>query len=186
MLFFIIQYGAVVDFLENFHKIHPISRPLGWGMGCILCVNILIHIPSHSLQWCMQYYLILYGVIIAPQCIYEWSQQNIAHVTTVMLFCKVLLWSVEPISNRALQIFNNFEIRSKYCQWDERQVLSKAEASIVIILNQFTLNDSEPACLVEQACIKLGIKNISFDIIACSQKEASLYNHALPTCRVWD
>ena len=40
----------VVSFLQNPYKRHPIARWLGWGMGCLLWIQILIHIPLQSLQ----------------------------------------------------------------------------------------------------------------------------------------
>ena len=36
----------VVNFLQNPHKRHPIARPLGPGVGCLLCVQTLICILS--------------------------------------------------------------------------------------------------------------------------------------------
>ena len=37
------RYNAV-NCLENYHKIHPIARPLGRGMGCFLWIYTLIYI----------------------------------------------------------------------------------------------------------------------------------------------
>ena len=34
----------VVDFLKNITETHPIARPLGWGMGCLLWIQHLIDI----------------------------------------------------------------------------------------------------------------------------------------------
>ena len=61
-------YNAV-NFLPNQNKIHPITRPLGRGMGCILVVQTVIHTLPQSLQWCVQYHLILYHVITTLDCI---------------------------------------------------------------------------------------------------------------------
>ena len=44
---------------------HPIIRPLGRGMGCLLWVQTLIDILLQFLQWCMQYYIILDRAITA-------------------------------------------------------------------------------------------------------------------------
>ena len=58
-----------VNFLQKFHKIHPVARPLGRRcMGCILWVKTLIYILPQSLWWCMQYGFILYRVITVPNC----------------------------------------------------------------------------------------------------------------------
>ena len=40
----------MVNFLSNPHKIHPIARPLGQGMECILWVETRIYTLSQSLQ----------------------------------------------------------------------------------------------------------------------------------------
>ena len=37
------RYNAV-NFLTNIHQRHPIARPLGWGMGCLLWIQHLIDI----------------------------------------------------------------------------------------------------------------------------------------------
>ena len=39
------RYNAV-NFLQNSHKRHPIARPLGRGMRCLLCVQTLVRILS--------------------------------------------------------------------------------------------------------------------------------------------
>ena len=62
----------LVNFLKNSHKIHPIAHPLGRDMGCLLYAPNLIYIWPRSLQWCMQYHLILYHVITAPDCVSHW------------------------------------------------------------------------------------------------------------------
>ena len=58
----------VVSFLWNPYKRHPIAYWLGWGMGCLLWVQILIDILLQSLQLCIQYSVILDRVITAPDC----------------------------------------------------------------------------------------------------------------------
>ena len=37
------RYNAA-NFLTNIHKRHPIARPLGWGVGCLLWIQHLIDI----------------------------------------------------------------------------------------------------------------------------------------------
>ena len=41
------------------HKRHLIARPLGRDMGCILWIQTLIYTLLQSLQWCMQYHVVL-------------------------------------------------------------------------------------------------------------------------------
>ena len=45
-------YNAV-NFLKNSHNRHPIARPWGRGMGCLLWAWSLIFVPLLSSQWCM-------------------------------------------------------------------------------------------------------------------------------------
>ena len=42
------RYNAV-SFLTNTHKRHPVARPLGRGMGCLLCIQHLIDILTQFL-----------------------------------------------------------------------------------------------------------------------------------------
>ena len=58
-----------VNFLQILHKTHPIARPLGRAMGCVLCFQILIYILPQSLECCGQYHVILDRLITAPGCI---------------------------------------------------------------------------------------------------------------------
>ena len=46
------RYNAV-NFLTNIHKRHPIARPLGRGMGCLLWIQRLIHILLQFLHLLM-------------------------------------------------------------------------------------------------------------------------------------
>ena len=57
-----------VNFFKNIHERHPIARPLGRGMGCLLLVQSLIDILPQFLQWYMQYVDILDRVITALDC----------------------------------------------------------------------------------------------------------------------
>ena len=61
------RYNAV-NFLKNIHKRHPIARPLGRGMGCLLWIHHLIHILPEFLQLFMQYITIHDRVITALHC----------------------------------------------------------------------------------------------------------------------
>ena len=62
------RYNAV-NFLTNIHKRHPIARPLGRGMGCLLWIQRLIDTLSQFLQLFMQYLTILDRAITALHCI---------------------------------------------------------------------------------------------------------------------
>ena len=46
------RYNAV-NFLEKYHKRHPLARTLGRNMGCILWVQTLIYTLTQSRQWCV-------------------------------------------------------------------------------------------------------------------------------------
>ena len=62
-------HHKAVNFLQNIYKRHPIARPSGRGMWCLLWVQPLIDILPHFLQWCVQYHVILDHVITALDCI---------------------------------------------------------------------------------------------------------------------
>ena len=62
------RYNAV-NFLKNYHNRHPIARPLGRGMGCLLWVWNLIYILLLQLQYPMYYRDKLDRVITALHCI---------------------------------------------------------------------------------------------------------------------
>ena len=69
------RYNAV-NFITNIHKRHPMARPLGRGMGCLLWIQHLIDIMSQFLQLLMQNLAILDRVITALNCImrnWPWS-----------------------------------------------------------------------------------------------------------------
>ena len=66
-----IPCGAVTT-RSNFSEILiidiPIARPLGWDVGCLLWVQILIYTPSQPLYLCLQYHAILVRVVAALDC----------------------------------------------------------------------------------------------------------------------
>ena len=62
------RYNAVI-FLKNINKRHPIARPLGRGMGCLLWIQDLIDILPQFLQLLIQYLTTLHRVITALYCI---------------------------------------------------------------------------------------------------------------------
>ena len=59
---------SAVNFLQNINKKHPLARPEGRAMGCLLWVQPLIDILSYVLQWCVQYHVILDCVIMVLDC----------------------------------------------------------------------------------------------------------------------
>ena len=59
----------MVDCIKNIQQRHPIARPLGRGMGCLLWIQALIDILPRFLQWCVQYLVILDRVLTALDCI---------------------------------------------------------------------------------------------------------------------
>ena len=62
------RYNAV-NYLTDVKKRHTTTLPLGRSMVFFLCAQTLIHIWLQSLQWCMQNYVTLDGVITALDCI---------------------------------------------------------------------------------------------------------------------
>ena len=42
-----------VNFLQIPHNGHPIAQPWGWGMGCLLWIQILIYVLPQWLEYCM-------------------------------------------------------------------------------------------------------------------------------------
>ena len=57
------RYNTVNFLKKNIHKGHPIARPLGRAMGCLLWIQYLIDILPEFLQLFMQYLTILDRVI---------------------------------------------------------------------------------------------------------------------------
>ena len=91
------HYNAV-NFLQNHRKRHPIAHPLGWDMGCLLWIKTYIHILPLSLQWCVQYHVILDHVIMALDCIdlkYSRSREKLV----------INLFLMDKIINNLLYIF---------------------------------------------------------------------------------
>ena len=58
-----------VNFLINIHKRHPIGRPSGRAMGCLLWVQPLLDVVPDFLQLFMQYLTTLDCVLTALNCI---------------------------------------------------------------------------------------------------------------------
>ena len=58
-----------VNLLTNTHNRHPIARPWGRGMGCLLWLQTLMNVIPKSLQCCVQYHVMLDRFITALDCI---------------------------------------------------------------------------------------------------------------------
>ena len=59
----------VVNFHLNPHEKYPIARPLERDMGCMMWVQTVIYILAQSMQWCIQYDVILDRVVSTLDCI---------------------------------------------------------------------------------------------------------------------
>ena len=70
--------SSLVYFHQNHHNRHPIARPSGRGMGCLLWVQALIYVLPLSLKCCMHYRAILYRVITAIHCNWGLNKLNIS------------------------------------------------------------------------------------------------------------
>ena len=70
-----------VNFLQIPHKGHLIACPLGWDMGCLLCIYALFYILPQSLQWCVQYWVIL-GVPLLIQLVLDIHGPHIIQTPT--------------------------------------------------------------------------------------------------------
>ena len=97
-----------VNFLPNSPKIHPISHLLGWGMGCILWVQTLIYTLPQSLQWCMQYHVILDCIITAPDCMHYYASMsyNVIRTCWAVIYFDMLLCMIESIVHIVWHIDN--------------------------------------------------------------------------------
>ena len=82
----------VVNFIKIEHKGHPIVRPLGRGMGCLLWIQSLIYFLPQSYHCCVQYYSILDPVITALDCI--------TRILQVVHILSCLFLSYLPLSSR--------------------------------------------------------------------------------------
>ena len=66
--------SVVTQFFQKYQQRHPIARPIGPGMGCILLIQRLLHIMPQFLQLLMQYLTTLDHVVTALDCI--WKKWN--------------------------------------------------------------------------------------------------------------
>ena len=89
-------YNAV-NFLPNHHKVHPIARPLGRDMGCILWVKTVIYTSPQSLQWCMHYHEHIGPRFTALDCILlkiilKLGPRNRAPIANKSVLVQILSW----------------------------------------------------------------------------------------------
>ena len=87
------RYNAV-NFFKNIHERHPIARPLGRGMGCLLLVQPLIDIMPQFLQWYMQYVDILDRVITALDCTYITWQEFVFSLHLIFFYRVLTLYEL--------------------------------------------------------------------------------------------
>ena len=106
------HYNAV-NFLKNIHKRHPVSRPLGRGMGCLLWIQHLIDIFAESLHSFMQYLTILDHIMTAlDYTMMVWTQRNLS-----VWECKTLNYlSFMPDSQHACNV-QKFLRNTGICYW---------------------------------------------------------------------
>ena len=103
------RYNAV-NFLKNIHKRHPIARPLGWGMGCLLVIHHLSDILPEFLQSFMQYFTILDCVITALDC----TQFTVPTHT----LCPILTIVYCRVHNLHQTVLSIWDSQSQFCALD--------------------------------------------------------------------
>ena len=96
------RYNAV-NFITNIHKRHPMARPLGRGMGCLLWIQHLIDIMSQFLQLLMQNLTILDRVITALDCI-----------VYVMYMHQKIIKNIQYDSKLAVNVIGNYQLQVLY------------------------------------------------------------------------
>ena len=76
-----------IQFSPKTHERHPLARPLGRGMGCLLWIQIMIYILPYSLQCCMWCWVILDRDITALDCIFfrTWSMPKLLNPWCIVL-----------------------------------------------------------------------------------------------------
>ena len=124
-------YYKVVNFLPNPRKIHPIVCPSGWAMGCILWVQIVIYTLPQSLQWCMQYHVILDHAIMALDCTKYFIPQK-PSITTIpfSIYCFMLHEQGLSQWENTLHLYNIFCHWLRSCQgWDKKKPIKKQSRS---------------------------------------------------------
>ena len=84
-----------VNFLQNPHNIHPIAYPSGWAMGCLLWVQALTHVLPQTMEWYIQYHVLLDRIIMAFDYLKPMTLMEL--LTKVMKFENVqkLFYSLE-------------------------------------------------------------------------------------------
>ena len=122
-----------VNFLINNPQRHPIARPPGRGMGCLLWVQPLINILPEFLQLFMQYLTILDRAIMALDCrcarklwsiiglgndfspirceaYLNWTMREFDQSTCTKLSCKKCLLGLHLCNGGAFSVLNRHVI----------------------------------------------------------------------------
>ena len=144
----------VVNFLQNFHKRHPIAHQLGRVMGCLSWVQTLIYILTQSRQWYVQYNVILGCVIMALDCI------RLTHLQMIIFRCNVINenWLVWIICSSAVgRLF--LSLRNQLCYNDTqlcfgkcilREIICKISLISISVLDFSSWKQIELSCSMEQ------------------------------------
>ena len=104
-----VKCGAIITqsvfFFQFPHNIHPVARPLGRGMGCLLCVSSLIHVLLLWLQYCVTHWwempfplkYVLDETIMISICtnLNRYPNQHTCIQSTTLAIC--------PLNNRLLK-----------------------------------------------------------------------------------
>ena len=83
------NYSAVpVNFLQNHHKRHPIARPLGGVMRCLLWVQTLIYILTQSRQFAISCYI---GSHYYGTWLYILNSNATSFIHNIPFSCQIIL-----------------------------------------------------------------------------------------------
>ena len=120
------RYNAV-NFLQSPHKIHPIARPLGRGMRCILWDQTLVYSLPLLLKWCMQYHGISDRVITALDSILAtengcFGQNSFCEIPKDISYIAIaprLYWQATQVLNKICRVQSqSSEIRICHFSFD--------------------------------------------------------------------
>ena len=122
----VLSYDAV-NFPQNIHERHPIARPLGQGMGCLMGVQLLIDIQPQFLQWYVQYHAILVRGITAFDCIMiyfmtaldrVWSNIHYRRVNDAY-HCRFMEQLLHKTCPTTIIHIEEYIIKRRYCDYIE-------------------------------------------------------------------
>ena len=98
----------VVDFLQNPQRRHIIACPSGWNMRCIFFIQMLISILPQSLQWYMQYHVLLACIIMSPGCFLEEKKDHTWGYHFISLAIIVETLNINLVNNLSLEPPNHY------------------------------------------------------------------------------